>query len=374
MLNKIGDSFAMAFTMFWEIFWALALGFFISAIVQALVSRKKVVALLPDDSARTLAIACALGSASSSCSYASVAIARSLFRKGANFTASIAFEFASTNIIFDLGIVIFLLLGWHFVLAELLGSILMIIVLALLFRLFLKRRMVERARTEAEKGVKGIMEGHAAMDMSVKAEGSLVSKIVSPNGWTAISHYFVMDWVSVWRDIALGLVIAGFLAVWVDNSFWKSFFYSGHGTASSVWGAFIGPVVSMLSFVCSVGNVPLAAVLWNGGISFGGVISFIFADLIILPILNIYRKYYGMKMMLFLLVTSYVAMAIGGLAIEGVFSLLGIIPTTRHALITSEAIGWNYTTFLDIAFLLLAALLLIRFFRTHGMHMLKMMK
>lgn len=364
----------MAFAMFWEIFWALALGFFISAIIQALVSRKKIAGLLPDDSPRTLGVAVVLGSASSSCSYASVAIARSLFQKGANFTAAMAFEFASTNIILDLGIVIFLLLGWHFVAAEFIGSIVMVIALAVLFRLFLKPKLVQRARAQAEKGVKGVMEGHAGMDMSVTGEGSIWKRMISSKGTTAISHYYVMDWVSVWIDIALGLLIAGFLAVWVPNSFWKSFFYSGHGTASSVWGAFIGPIVSVLSFVCSIGNVPLAAVLWNGGISFGGVVSFIFADLIIIPILNIYRKYYGMKMMLFLFVTSYIAMALAGLVIEWLFSLLGLVPTTRLAVVRPEAISWNYTTVLDLAFLLLSALLLFRFFRTRGMQMLKMMK
>jgi len=374
VLHKIVASFAMVFSMFWEIFWALGLGFLISAAVQAVVSKREVTKLLPDASPKSLAIASAFGAASSSCSYAAVAIARSLFRKGANFTASIAFEFASTNLVIELGILLILLLGWQFAAAEFIGGMVMIVMLAVLFRLFLRTRHIEAARAQAERGLKGVMEGHAGMDMSVKGEGSIWQRMTSAKGFTAISHFFVMDWISLWKDIALGLLLSGILAVWVPAGFWRTFFYSGHGAASSVWGAFLGPIVSMFSFVCSIGNVPLAAVLWNGGISFGGVISFIFADLIILPILNIYRKYYGVKMMLFLFVTSYAAMVVAGLLIEGCFSLFGLIPASRQAIVGSEGITWNYTTFLDIAFLLLAALLVFRFFRTHGMHMMKMMK
>jgi uncharacterized membrane protein YraQ (UPF0718 family) len=374
LIGKIVDSLSMAFAMFWTIFWALGLGFLISAAIQAVVSKRQASQLLPDASMKSLAIACGIGAASSSCSYAAVAIARSLFRKGANFTSSIAFEFASTNLVIELGILLVILLGWQFTVAEFIGGIVMIAILAFLFRLFLKQSMVDDARAQADKGVNGVMEGHAAMDMSVKSEGSIWQRMTSVNGITAISHYFVMDWVSVWKDIAIGVVLSGFIAVWVPNTFWRSLFYTGHGTTSSIWGAFIGPIVSLLSFVCSVGNVPLAAVLWNGGISFGGVISFVFADLIIIPILNIYRKYYGAKMMLFLFVTSYIAMAVAGLAMEALFSILGLVPTSRHAIVASEVIGWNYTTFLDIGFLLVSLLLVVRFYRTHGMHMLKMMK
>jgi uncharacterized membrane protein YraQ (UPF0718 family) len=217
------------------------------------------------------------------------------------------------------------------------------------------------------------MEGHAAMDMSVTEGGSLWQRITSPQGLTAISHYFVMDWAAVWLDVVGGLLIAGALAAWVPNDFWQSFFLVDHPMVAKLWGPLVGPLVAIVSFVCSVGNIPLAAVLWNGGISFGGVIAFIFADLIVLPILDIYRKYYGWRMAAFLLVTFYAAMAAAALTVELAFSALGLVPEVRNSRIVEASITWNYTTWLNILFLLLAALLVWRFVRTGGPQMLRMM-
>jgi uncharacterized protein len=371
-MNAVVSALGVAFAMFWEILWALILGFLLSAMVQAVVSKRQMTRLLPDDSARSLAIASGLGAASSSCSYAAVALARSIFRKGANFTAAMAFEFASTNLMIELGIIMILLLGWPFALAEFVGGPLMIALLWGLFRLFLRRDRVDEARRQAERGVVGRMEGHAEMDMSV-TEGPISHRITSPRGLTAISHYFVMDWVAVWPDIVGGLLIAGALAAWVPNEFWQRFFLVQHPVAALVWGPIVGPIVAMLSFVCSIGNVPLAAVLWNGGISFGGVIAFIFADLIVLPILNIYRKYYGGRMTIFLFVTSYVAMAVAGLLVELLFMTVGAVPRQRAAAVVEPHITLNYTTVLNIGFLVLAAVLVMRFFRTNGLAMLRMM-
>ena len=288
--HAVWESLSMAFAMFWEILWALILGFGLSAVVQAVVSKREMTRLLPDDSTKSISIACGLGAASSSCSYAAVALARSIFRKGANFTAAIAFQFASTNLVIELGIIMVVLMGWQFALAEFVGGPVMIVMLALLFKAFLTPRLVEGARRQAEKGVKGIMEGHAEMDMAV-TEGPLLKRIFSRQGKTAISHYFVMDWHALWKDIGIGLLLAGVLGALVPHAFWQSFFFTSHPLFAKLWGPLVGPLVAILSFVCSIGNVPLAAVLWNGGISFGGVIAFIFADLIVLPILNIYRKY-----------------------------------------------------------------------------------
>jgi uncharacterized membrane protein YraQ (UPF0718 family) len=363
----------LAFGMSWEILWALVLGFALSAVVQAVVSKREMTRLLPDDSPRSLAIACGLGAASSSCSYAAVALARSLFRKGADFTAAMVFEFASTNLVIELGIILALLLGWQFTVAEFAGGFLMIALLAVLFRLFLTPRVVDMARRQAERGLRGSMEGHAEMDMSV-TEGSLFSRITSPKGFTAISHFFVMDWAAIWKDVVGGLVIAGALAAWIPERFWHDFFLISHPGVARFWGPLIGPIVAVASFVCSIGNVPLAAVLWNGGISFGGVISFIFADLIVLPILNIYRKYYGGKATLFLLGTFYVTMAGAGLAIELLFDALGIIPTgPRHAKVIEAHVAFNYTSVLNVLFLILAAVLVVRFIRTGGAEMLRRM-
>jgi len=371
--GEIGRALSIAFGMLWEILWALILGFALSAMVQAVVSKRTMTRLLPDARPRSLAVAAGLGAASSSCSYASVALARSIFRKGADFTAAMAFEFASTNLVIELGIILALLMGWQFTLGEFVGGPLMIVFLALLFRVFLKQRMVDAARRQADKGLLGSMEGHAAMDMSVTEGGSLWHRITSPKGFTAISHTFVMDWAAVWKDIFGGLLIAGALAAWVPNSFWQGFFLVDHPLLAKLWGPLVGPLVAIVSFVCSIGNVPLAAVLWNGGISFGGVIAFIFADLIILPILNIYRKYYGWRMMLFLLATFYVTMVAAGFVVEILFGALGLTPTARNAKVIEAHVAWNYTTVLNIIFLALAALLLWRFFRTKGMAMLRMM-
>jgi len=359
-------------SMTWEVLWALILGFALSAVVQAVVSKSEMTRLLPNDSPRCLTIAAGLGAASSSCSYAAVALARSLFRKGADFTASMAFEFASTNLVIELGILLAVLLAWQFAVAELVGGVVMIVILAIVFRLFLRPRLVEAARVQAERGLLGVMEGHANMDMSV-GEGSLLQRARSPEGRTAISHYFVMDWASIYRDIAIGLLIAGALAAWVPNSFWQSFFLVHHPVLAKLWGPLIGPAVSMASFVCSIGNVPLAAVLWNGGISFGGVVAFIFADLIIFPILNIYRKYYGVKMSLFLFGTFYATMVVAGLLVELIFDGLGLIPSARHAKVIEAGITFNYTTVLNIFFLMIAAVLVVRFLRTGGPAMLRMM-
>jgi len=372
VLDAFGHAVSLAAAMSWEILWALILGFAISAAVQAVVSKAEMGRLLPDDSPRSLAIACGLGAASSSCSYAAVAMARSVFRKGADFTAAMAFQFASTNLVIELGIILAVLLGWQFTAAEFVGGPLMIVLLALLFRALLKPRMVQAAREQADKGLVGVMEGHAAMDMSV-TQGSIWSRVTSPRGFTAISHSFVMDWVSVWKDITGGLLVAGALAAWVPASFWQGFFLVDHPLLAKLWGPLVGPLVAMLSFVCSIGNVPLAAVLWNGGISFGGVIAFIFADLVVLPILNIYRKYYGRRMSLFLLGTFYLTMAAAGLAVDLAFETLGLVPEARNAKVVEASFTWNYTTVLNLVFLLLAAVLLVRFLRTKGPEMLRMM-
>jgi len=266
-----------------------------------------------------------------------------------------------------------LILGWEFTLGEFVGGPLMIVLLAVLFRLFLSRRLVEEARAEAERGRLGSMEGHATMDMSVGGAGSLWQRLRSPEGFTATAHVYVMEWAAIVRDIAGGLLIAGALAAWVPQSWWQSLFFEGHSTFAKVWGPLVGPLVSMLSFVCSIGNVPLAAVLWNGGISFGGVLAFVFADLIILPILSIYRRYYGWRMAAFLFVTFYASMAIAGLVVELVFDALSLTPQSRHAKVEMASVTWNYTTFLNIAALLVSAVLIWRFVRTGGIAMLKMM-
>jgi uncharacterized protein len=372
-MHAIIHALSIAGSMTWEIAWALILGFALSAVIQAVVRRSTIVRLLGDDRPRTLAIATGLGAASSSCSYAAVALARSLFRKGASFTAAMAFEIASTNLVIELGVILALLMGWQFTLAEFIGGPIMIVVLAVAFRLFLREKLLRDAREQADRAVAGSMEGHAAMDMSVHGGGSFWRRLLSRDGYTAVSHVFVMEWAAILRDLVIGLLAAGAIAAWVPDRFWQAFFIAGDPLAAKIWGPLIGPVVAVVSFVCSIGNVPLAVVLWKGGISFGGVVAFIFADLLILPILNIYRKYYGLKMAAFLVGCFYVTMVIAGYAVELLFGGLGLIPSRASATIPDEGVSWNYTTWLNIAFGLLAVALLVRFARTGGMPMLRMM-
>src|SRR4030088_3314919 len=357
--------------MLWEVFWPLAFGFLLSAMIQTVVSKRAVVGALGRPDLKGFILACGFGAASSSCSYAAVAVARALFRRGASFVNAMIFEFASTNLVFELGLVLLILLGWQFVAAEFAGGLLMAVILWIIFKLTLRQRMVEEARRQAERGVFGSAhEAHAELDMSI-TDGPFLSRLVSPRGFTAISHSFYMDLNALYVDIGVGFLIAGALAAWVPNSWWQAFFLTSNPTLNEFWGPLIGPVISMLSFVCSVGNVPLAAVLWNGGISFGGVISFIFADLIILPILNIYRKYYGGRMSLYLLGVSYFAMALAGFLIGGLFHLLGLVPTNHHVTVFETQPTWNYTTFLDIHFLILIAVMAWRFVTTGGIEMLR---
>jgi hypothetical protein len=372
-MDALLHALTMTFAMAWEILWALILGFALSGVVQAVVTKAEMVRLLPDSSPRSILIATALGSASSSCSYAAVAISRSIFRKGANFIAAMAFQFASTNIVIDLAVITIVLLGWRFFVAEFIGAAIMIVLLVLLLRLAMTRKRIDEAKRQADRGIAGRMEGHAAMDMTVSG-GSIARRILSAKGFTAISHYFVMDWASTWIDIALGLVIAGALSAWVPHQFWQAFFLTHDPVWSKVVGPVVGPIVAVISFVCSVGNIPLAAVLWNGGISFGGVIAFIFSDLIVLPVLDIYRKYYGLKIAAILFGVFFAAMAGAAYAVEILFGMAGLIPQDRSAVFAEPHVTWNYTTVLNIVFLLLAAVLIWRFLKTGGPKMLRMME
>ena len=373
LAGAVVDALATAGSMAWQIAWSLVLGFTLSAVIQAVVRRDAISRLLGDDRPATLAKATGLGVASSSCSYAAVALARSLFRKGASFTAAIVFEIASTNLVIELGIILALILGWQFTLAEFLGGPVIIILMALVFRFLVRGKLIEAAREQSDKGLAGSMEGHASMDMSVQGEGTFWQRLVSKEGLTSVSHIFVMEWAAVLRDIVIGLVVAGAVAAWVPDSFWQTLFLADHPVLSQVWGPIVGPVIAILSFVCSIGNVPLAGVLWNGGISFGGVISFLFADLIILPILVIYRKYYGTRMMLVLLGAFYATMVTGGYIVELAFGGLGLVPDERHAQVMAQGISWNYTTWLDLATIVLAVVLVTRFYRTGGAKMMAMM-
>jgi uncharacterized protein len=373
VLQAIGDALASAGAMGWKILWPLVLGFTLSGVIQAVVRTERITALMHDDSARSLSVATLFGAASSSCSYAAVALARALFRKGASMGAAMAFEIASTNLVVELGLVLAFIMGWQFTLAEFIGGPVMIILVALGFRLWMRGRIVEAAREQADQGVAGSMEGHAAMDMSVHGDAGFWRRLLSRKGIVSVSQYFVMDWGAVLRDIVIGLLIAGAFEAWVPKEWLQAVFLEGQPVLSFLLGPLIGPLLAMVSFVCSVGNVPLAAVLWNGGISFGGVISFIFADLIIVPIIVIYRKYYGWRAALRITGIFYGAMVLAGYVVELVFTPLHLVPTDRDLAMTDMGITWDYTTWLNIVFLALAVALVVVFTRSGSWPMMRMM-
>lgn len=365
ILSALGHALWMSFTMLWQIFWGLSLGFLFSAVIEVTVSKSEMSKLLPDASVRSLTRASLFGAASSSCSYAAVAMARSMIRKGADFTATMAFQFAATNLVLELGVLMWVLIAWQFAAAEFIGGTIMIGVLVVLFRFFLPDSLRKQAIDQANKGVAGSMEGHAAMSMG-EQKGSWKGRLLSKDGRRAISHGYVMNWAMLWRDIGVGLLVAGAIAAWVPDSFWQKFFMVNHPTVAMIWGAFVGPLIAVASFTCSVGNVPSAAVLWKGGISFGGIASFIFGDLIILPILNIYRKYYGRKMTVFMAVTFYIAMVAAALIVEAVFQSAGWVPHEHKTTMVDATISFNYTTTLNIVFGVVFAILTVAFFRTGG--------
>jgi uncharacterized membrane protein YraQ (UPF0718 family)/YHS domain-containing protein len=323
VIGKIGDGLSNAFLMAYEVWWALVLGFAISAIVQAWVPRERIERGLGGSGFVPVARATGLGAASSSCSYAAIAIAKSLFQKGASAASALAFQFASTNLVIELGIVLWLLIGWQFALAELVGGLVLVVVMTLLLRVFVSRRLEESAREHARGADAGHEHHSAATTLSLR------ERFVSAEAWSDVAHNFRNDWGMLYKEISAGFLLAGFIGL-LGNDFFNSLFVTdAPGVVRTVENVIAGPVIAVLSFVCSVGNVPLAAVLWSGGISFAGVVAFIFADLIVLPIVLIYRKYYGTAFALRISALMLVTIVVAALVVDGLFSLGGIVPDVR---------------------------------------------
>src|SRR3954451_17020228 len=321
VLSKIWEGLEMSFLMAYEVWWALVLGFAISAIVQAWVPRARIEDALAGSSPRPIAWATGLGAASSSCSYAAVAIAKSLFQKGASAASALAFQFAATNLVWELGLVLWILIGWQFALAEYLGGIVMIVLMVAALRLFVSRRLEDEAREHAQD----VDAGHA--HHSAGEQMSWRERFTSARAWSDVAHNFRGDWQMLWKEIALGFLIAGYIAQLGDDFFNGLFVKDAPAGVTAIENVLVGPMIAVLSFVCSVGNVPLAAVLWSGGISFAGVLAFLFADLIVLPIILIYRKYYGMRFTVRITALMFVTMVLAALLVAVVFSALGLVPT-----------------------------------------------
>jgi uncharacterized membrane protein YraQ (UPF0718 family)/YHS domain-containing protein len=323
VLSKIGEGLSNAFLMAWEVWWALVLGFAISAIVQAWVPRERIQGALGGAGFRSIALATGLGAASSSCSYAAIAIAKSLFQKGASAASALAFQFASTNLVFELGLVIWVLIGWQFTLAEFVGGIVLIVVMTSLLRLFVSKRLEEHAREHAQEADAGHQHHSAGTQLTLR------QRVTSIEAWSDVAHNFRNDWTMLWKEITIGFFLAGFIGL-LGNDFFNGLFIRHASPAlRTVENVVLGPIVAMLSFVCSVGNIPLAAVLWTGGISFAGVLAFIFADLIVIPIILAYRKYYGTKFALRITALMFVTIVISALIVDALFGGLGLIPHVR---------------------------------------------
>jgi uncharacterized membrane protein YraQ (UPF0718 family)/YHS domain-containing protein len=321
LVSTIGEGLEQAFLMAYEVWWALVFGFAISAIVQAWVPRERVESALSGSGPKPIAWATGLGAASSSCSYAAIAIAKSLFQKGASAASALAFQFASTNLVWELGLVLWVLIGWQFTLAEYVGGIVMIVVMTLLLRFFVSPRLEEQARRHAQEADSGHQHHTAGERLGWR------QRLTSASAWSDVAHNFRGDWQMLWKEIGIGFLLAGFIGL-LGNDFFNALFIKDAPPALvAIENVIVGPIIAVLSFVCSVGNVPLAAVLWSGGISFAGVMAFIFADLIVLPIILAYRKYYGWTFTLRITALMFVTMVIAALIVDGIFSTANLIPT-----------------------------------------------
>ncbi|PYL47842.1 MAG: hypothetical protein DMF40_06895 [Verrucomicrobia bacterium] len=364
-------SFYHALAMLWATFWALVLGFTISGVLQVFVSKEQMSRTFGRTSLKSVAIATGLGAASSSCSYAAVAAARSAIQQGAALVPALAFMFASTNLVIELGAILWVLMGWQFVLAEVVGAFLLIIFMWLLIRLFLPKHIETeiRAKMTKQEAKQACHSSHSTHLPHVAAATTEHEHKHDRGKWIRVSHAFVADWSMLWKEILAGFLIAGFLATLVPHDWWEALFLqNGPAVVRLIENALVGPFIAVISFVCSVGNIPLASLLWAHGISFGGVISFIYADLLVIPILLIYAKYYGVRAAAWITGIFYVAMVLAGISVDLVFTAFGLIPQGSRppSAIEHAHIIWNYTSWLDLIALIFAAWLLILHFRSRG--------
>ena len=345
LLSKIGEALMLAAGMAWQVGWSLILGFTLSGAVQALVSKERMQRVLGRDGVREIALATGFGAASSSCSYAAAAMSKTLFKKGAALVPSLAFLFSSTNLVLELGIILWLLMGWQFTAAEWIGGLVLIAIMAVLVKLTYPKQLVEEARRVDAAG----SHDHGSAETE---RGSIVERLRNPATRVAIAQNFAMDFSMLWKDLLGGFLIAGVLAAFVPDNAWKALFLNGAAPGVQLVGnAVVGPIIAILSFVCSIGNVPLAAILWASGISFGGVLAFLYADLIVLPLLDAYRRYYGARMMLYIFAVFFTTMVLSAVVMDGAFSALHLVPqpnpNIRHDL---TMFAFNYTFFLNVVF------------------------
>ena len=392
VVDGVLESLRIGFGFLWTAAWAIIMGITITSLVQVYVSKEQMAKVLGEGDVSGLTKATVFGAASSGCSFGAVAIGKGLFKKGAHAVNFLAFMFASTNLIVELGLMILILLGWEFLLAELLGGVILIAVMALIVHLTLPENLFESVREELiqREHEQGTMEDPTC-GMEGKDEYSLVTdggetvkfcsegcletyrqemsssggwrdELLSWGGWYKVGNQYRKEWSMIWKDVIAGFLISGFVIVFVPQWVWNTLFIQGDGLLVTAENAVMGVAIAVLSFVGSIGNVPFAVALWGGGVGFAGVIAFVYADLITIPVLNVYRKYYGWKVMLYILGVFFVTMAFSGFLMEVLFNALGIVPNLTGGNTPNEKAYFklNYTFYLNlIAFALTGFLLYV---------------
>ncbi|WP_304136715.1 permease [Mesonia mobilis] len=370
-LEQWGEAANTTLGFFWMAVWAFALGYLISSMIQVFVTEKKMQNAMGKDQRKAVLLGTFFGFISSSCSFAALASTKSLFKKGASFVASIAFLLASTNLVIELGIIISIFLGWQFVVGEYVGGILLILISWLLIRLINPKKLIQKAR-------KNLSEKDEDDDDSSK---SWKKKIKSEESWAKVAKQYGMEWKMVWKDVTVGFTIAGIVAAFVPDSFFETLFINT-GNGNSDFGFFtilehiiVGPVTAFLTFIGSMGNIPLAALLFGKGVSFAGVMAFIFSDLVVFPVLRINAKYYGWKMSLFILFLLFTALVGTSLALHYGFELFNIIPDASQVNIQEqEFFKIDYTFFLNLAFIAVSGYLIyLGFFKKKDLMYMKEM-
>jgi len=367
-IELYGESAKTALGFFWKAGWAFVMGYFISGMIQAFVPKTELTRYMGKANFRSIWLSTFFGAASSSCSFAALAAARSLVKKGAHFVAAVAFMFASTNLVIELGILILIFLGWQFLAAEIIGGLILIAISSMLIRLTYPKEWLEEARKKVE-----------GEDEVTDEDFDWKKRIKSKEGWQLVGHKFVNDWKMAWEDILIGFTIAGFVAVLVPKSFWTMLFLvdAQHLPAwiVAIENALVAPFVAAASFIGSMGNIPLATVLSENGVLFAGIMGFIYSDLMVPPLVHINAKYYGWRVALYIAGIMYVSIVITALVLNGLFSFFGIIPESERAIADITQFKIDYTFWMNLVFVFIAAWLVWqnrKYLKVHEMKMMQM--
>ena len=367
-IHLYGESAKTALGFFWKSGWAFVLGYFVSGMIQAFVPKGKLTQHMGEADIKSISLSTFFGAASSSCSFAALAAARALIKKGAHFIAGVAFMFASTNLVIELGILILIFLGWQFLAAEIVGGLILIAISSVLIKFTYPKKWLKEAREKVES------EGD-----DLEEDFDWKKRIKSKEGWRLVGHKFVNDWKMAWEDILIGFTIAGFVAVLVPESFWTTLFLVGAegvpGWLVAIENAMIAPFVAALTFIGSMGNIPLATVLNSNGVLFAGIMGFIYSDLMVPPLVHINAKYYGWRVALYIAGVMFVSIVFTALILNGLFTLLDIVPESRRTVSNITQFKIDYTFWMNLVFVWIAGWLIWQnkaYLKNHSMKMMEM--